>query len=292
MQSTKRFSEKLRKYAIVKLECMAKRIIVLVLATVCALGVVSAKKPHVNKYRRVWTENFRGKTFDKESWSKIPRGYSDWDRHMSDYDGLYEVSGGCLKLRCIANNGVVPADTARYITGGLYTLGKRSVNYGKVEIKAKLGEAKGLWPAFWLLPEKGKWPDAGEIDIMEHLNFDTIAYQTVHSGYTFTLGFGSNPPHGATGPIKRGEFNVYAVEILPDSLVFSINGSRTFAYPRIDTPYEGQYPFGTPFYLLLDMQVEGSWVGRADGSGMPAVMEIDWVRMYELKQPKANHSTK
>lgn len=286
MRTIKRFSEKYRDNAFGKSYGMAIRVIVLVLAAVgMHYNIANAQKLHVNKYRRVWTENFRGNTFDKKSWSKIPRGSSDWNRHMSDYDSLYEVSGGCLKLRCMANNGVVPADTARYITGGLYTLGKRCIGYGKVEIKAKLGEAKGLWPAFWMLPEKGTWPDAGEIDIMEHLNFDSIAYQTVHSRYTYTLGFGGNPPQGATGPIKRGEFNVYAVEILPDSIVFSINGTRTFAYPRIDTPHGGQYPFGTPFYLLLDMQVEGSWVGSADGRNLPAEMEIDWVRMYELKKP-------
>ena len=29
------------------------------------------------------------------------------------------------------------SDTARYITGGLYTLGKRHISYGKVEVRAR-----------------------------------------------------------------------------------------------------------------------------------------------------------
>lgn len=133
-----------------------------------------------------------------------------------------------------------------------------------------------------MLPNQGKWPDGGEIDIMERLNHDSIAYQTVHSYYTYVLKEITNPKQGATGPIDPDKFNVYAVEILPDSLIFSINDRQTFTYPRIETNKKGQYPFGTPFYLLIDMQIEGTWVGKADPKEYPVKMEIDWVKMYEL----------
>ena len=135
-----------------------------------------------------------------------------------------------------------------------------------------------------MLPEKGKWPNGGEIDIMERLNYDGFAYQTVHSYYTFVLNEKSNPKQSSTGKIDADGFNIYAVEILPDSLVFSINGKRTFTYPKIETDKKGQYPFGTPFYLLIDMQVEGSWVGKADPKDYPVKMEIDWVKFHELIQ--------
>ena len=74
------------------------------------------------------------------------------------------------------------------------------------------------------------------------------------------------------------------MEILPDSLVFSINGQRTFAYPRIETDKEGQYPFGTPYYLLIDMQIEGSWVGKANPEELPVEMMVDWVKIYKLRE--------
>ena len=233
------------------------------------------------KYRLVWQDNFNGPTFDSKSWTKIGRGQSNWDRYMSHADSLYAVRDGKLVLRG-AFNTTERQDTARFITGGLYTRGKRTITYGKVEVRAKLGCAQGAWPAIWMLPEEGKWPDAGEIDIMEHLNHDNIAYQTVHSYYTQVLKKSQEPPHGSTGPIDRDGFNTYAVEILPDELVFSINGQKTFAYPRIDTTEHGQYPFGTPFYLLVDMQIEGGWVGKADLKQLPVEMEVDWVKFYEL----------
>ena len=206
---------------------------------------------------------------------------------MSDDARLYDVRNGRLILRGMNNDGSFlfkgQGDTARFVTGGLYTRERRSIRYGKVEIHARLGCAQGAWPAFWMLPEDGNWPDGGEIDIMEHLNYDSIAYQTVHSHYTYVLGEGKNPPQSAIGPIRPGDFNTYAVEILPDSLVFSINGSRTFAYPRIQTDKQGQYPFGTPFYLLIDMQLGGSWVGRVHPDQLPVEMEIEWVKMYEMR---------
>ncbi len=52
--------------------------------------------------------------------------------------------------------------------------------------------------------------------------------------------------------------------------------------PRIQTDKEGQYPFDRPYYLLIDMQTEGSWVGKAIKSELPVEMEIDWVKMYDL----------
>lgn len=235
------------------------------------------------QYELYWKENFRGKTFNETAWTKIPRGGADWNRHMSDHESLYEVKHGKLILHGRVNDGVVPSDTSRYITGGLYTKGKKAIAYGKVEVKARLQGAKGCWPAIWMLPETGKWPKAGEIDIMERLNHDAKAYQTVHSYYTYVLKEDQNPPHGGIGEIDPDGYNVYAVEILPDKLVFSINGKHTFTYPKIETDKEGQYPFGTPFYLLVDMQIEGSWVGRADPAEYPTKMEVDWVKMYNLK---------
>ena len=255
-----------------------------ILTVLCGCCLTLATQAQQAMYELIWEDNFNETTFDTCCWSKIPRGSADWNRHMSDDDRLYEVKDGNLVLHGIHNNGVVPQDTARYLTGGLYTKGKVNVKYGKVEICARLGCAQGAWPAIWMLPEEAQWPNGGEIDIMEHLNHDTIAYQTVHSYYTHVLKHKQNPPHGGIGPIDRDGYNVYAVEILPDSLVFSINGRKTFSYPRIETDEKGQYPFGTPFYLLVDMQIEGSWVGRAKPEELPVEMWVDWVKMYNLKE--------
>lgn len=249
----------------------------LLLASLPAL----ASKP---KYKLFWKDNFKGNTFNEAYWTKIPRGTPDWQRHMSPHPSLYRVEKGHLVLCGVQNDGRVPGDTVPYLTGGLYTKDKVTITHGKVEIRAKLQGARGAWPAFWMLPNVGGWPDGGEIDIMERLNSDSIAHQTVHNHYTVRLHQGHNPPQGSTGRIDPDGWNVYAVEILPDSLVFSINGRHTFTYPRITTDMPGQFPYGTPFYLLIDMQITGSWVGDATPEDYPIEMWIDWVKMYRLKE--------
>ena len=226
-----------------------------------ALSIMAGCRSQQEGWKLVWEENFDQEDhFDEASWSKIPRGKSDWNNYMSDFDSCYTMRDGNLVLRGLVNYSL-PADTAPFITGGVYTKGKVGFSDGRLDIRAKLYGATGAWPAFWLLPENEGWPNGGEIDIMERLNNDTIAYQTVHSAYTYTLGIKDNPKQGGIGFI------------------------RTFAYPRIETDKEGQFPFtDKKFYLLLDMQLGGSWVGAVDSSDLPVEMEIDWVRFYQKKK--------
>lgn len=264
---------------------LSRKSLFICLPLLCWL-LISCKTTHVpSGYSLVWEENFnQKKEFDQSAWSKIPRGGSDWNKYMTDFDSCYAMRKGKLILRGIANHSQ-PNDTARYLTGGVYTKGKKTFSNGRIEICAKLNAAKGAWPAIWMLPEHAAWPSGGEIDIMERLNSDTIAYQTVHSNYTYTLGI-KEPKPGSTGAIDPDKYNVYAVETYPDSISFFINGKHTFTYPRIQTDKEGQFPFNQPFYLLIDMQLGGSWVGSVDPKDVPVEMEVDWVRFYQRKSKK------
>lgn len=237
-----------------------------------------------SKWKLVWSEDFDGNSLDSSKWSRIPRKKHDWSNYMSSSDSCYELREGKLLLKGIINTFEI-SDTARFLTGGVYTKRKQNFTYGKMAVRAKLHAAKGAWPAFWMLPEKrGAWPDGGEIDIMERLSYDSIIYQTVHTLYTVRLGITDTPPHTKTSPFCTDKFNTYSIEIHPDSLVFAINDSTTFSYPKIETDKEQQYPFGRPYYLLLDMQLGGSWVGSVAEKDLPTYMEIDWVRFYELNK--------
>lgn len=240
---------------------------------------------HTPDWQLVWEENFDGTKLDTTVWSRIPRGKPDWQNTQSFDDRCYEMRDGLLILKGIVNDDL-EADPSAYLTGGVWTLGKHSFHRGRIEVRARLHGAKGAWPAIWMLPyetEKYGWPDGGEVDIMERLNNDSVAYQTVHSHYTYTLGIEKNPQNGSTAPINRDELNVYGVDFWPDSLVFHINGKRHFSYPRIETDKKGQFPFDIPQYLLIDMQLGGRWVGEVDPADLPVEMEVDWVRHYQWK---------
>lgn len=235
----------------------------------------------------VWEENFDSAYLDTTIWSRIDRGTADWNNYMSKSDTCYDLSDGNLILRGIATYDGC-GDSVPYLTGGIFSKGKKAFCDGRLDIRARILGSKGSWPAIWLLPDPEfsdsskncAWPYGGEIDIMERLSHDTIAYQTVHSYYTLTLNRADIPPHGSTGTIDPEGYNTYSVEMYPDSLRFLINDIHTFTYPRIETEYEGQFPFDSPFYLLIDMQLGGGWVGEVDPDELPAEMHVDRVRFY------------
>ena len=255
--------------------------VILLLLSACSIFACT----HTPKWELVWEDNFDGAEPDTSVWSRIPRGKPDWQNTQSFDDRCYEMRNGLLILKGIVNDNT-EADAAQYLTGGLWTKDKRAFHGGRIEVRARLHGAKGAWPAIWTLPyetDKYSWPMGGEVDIMERLNHDSIVYQTVHSHYTYTLGIENNPKHGNTIPINPADFNVYGVDFWPDSHVFHVNGKRNFVYPRIETEQEGQFPFNIPQYLLIDMQLGGSWVGTVDPADLPVEMEVDWVRHYQWK---------
>lgn len=245
----------------------------------------SCTQTPVEKWNLVWSEEFeQTEHFDTLVWSKVPRSHPDWKNYMSDYDSLYAMQEGNLVLRGIVNT-TQENDTATYLTGGIWSKDKKMFNNGRIEVRAKLDEGIGVWPAIWMLPEINEWPNGGEIDIMEHLNHDSIIYQTVHSNYTVRQEIKDNPKSGTTHLFKSKEYNVYAVEMYTDSISFFVNDVHTFTYPRIETEKEGQFPFSEqPFYVILSMQLGGAWVGHVNPKDLPVEMHIDWVRFYELNK--------
>lgn len=202
---------------------------------------------------------------------------------MSNCDSCYAMRDGKLILRGIKNNSL-PNDTSHYLTGGVYTKGKVIFGFGKIEIRAKLNGAEGAWPAFWMLAEGMPWPKGGEIDIMERLNYDEFVYQTCHSYYTIELNRTKHPDHSSTASINPSKFNIYGVAVYQDSLVFYVNHKKTFSYPRIKTDKAKQFPYAkAKHYLLLSMQLGGSWVGTVNPDDLPVEMAIDWVQFYAFK---------
>jgi len=201
---------------------------------------------------------------------------------MSAKPTLLEISKGVLHLKGVKN--ATPAKgEPPYWTAGIISKGKYSFQFGKIQIKARFKSAQGAWPALWMLGDKGGWPSNGEIDLMEHLNFDAKIYQTVHSEYTINIDKKNSPKKGGVAPIKKDDWNTYGMEWDADHIHFTVNGKYTHSYPRIPSKGVKQYPFNQPFHLLFSMQIGGKWVGKTNPDHYPAEMLIDWVRVYKKK---------
>ncbi len=234
-------------------------------------------------WKLVWKDDFNGPVLDTSKWTRIPPGKSDWNKHMSTSDACYRMENGLLYLRGIVNPDT-SADKRPFITGGIWSKGKFAFQYGRIEIRAKLECAHGAWPAMWMLAEQNKYgayPKNGEIDIMEHLNYDSIIYQTTHSYYTLNLKQTNNPPHYGTARLDPLAFNTFGISWYPDKIVFQLNGRDTFTYPRLKNADPSQWPYDQPFFLLIDQQLGGNWVGKINPADLPVQMVVDWVKVYQ-----------
>ncbi len=262
-----------------------KNIFYALLAAVTTVAAASCATDDSGKdgWKLVWEENFESEAIDGSVWGYTRRGNADWAKTQSDDVRCYAFRDGNLILRGIVNDDL-KADTSAYLCGGLSTQGKKEFKPGRIEVRAKLQAGRGAWPAIWLLPydNDAKWPNCGEIDIMERLNHDGFVYQTVHSHYTHTLKMKDNPANTDTMGIAVDDFNVYGVDIFRDSIVFRVNGVKNHVYPRLaELPDSlGQFPYYQSYYLLVDMQLGGKWVGKVDSTELPVEMEVDWVRYY------------
>ncbi|WP_439185365.1 glycoside hydrolase family 16 protein [Carboxylicivirga taeanensis] len=229
-----------------------------------------------NDFQLVWQDDFNGSSLDTTKWSRIGEGTVDWNNTMTKDDQVYDISGGYLYLKGIVNPDT-QADPRPYLTGGVWTQGKFDFTYGKVEVRAKMESAQGCWPAIWLLAstnEYGGWPDNGEIDLMEHLNFDGYIYSTIHSNT-------KSSPSSKTASVNTSEFNTYGVEWYPERIVFTINGTPTFTYYKEPGADWHQWPFDRDFHIILSQQLGGNWVGNVNASHLPVDYVIDFVKYYE-----------
>ncbi len=260
-----------------------KRFILILLIISSFVGRLSSQEHR--RYALMWNDEFNGKSLDGKVWSKVWRSKADWAIHMSSHDTLYAFDGGDLVLRGMVND-FLPNDPAGYLTGGVWSIRRKTFGFGRLEVCAKFDIAQGYWPAIWMLPEVNHaldWPYGGEIDIMEHFRDNPFVNQTVHSYYTYHLKKRNRPSQVAYPLYDELEYNTYGVERFQDSLVFFVNGERSFRYPRYKKGVNGQFPFSQhDYYLILDAQLGRDRSPFIDTAKLPVEMRVDYVRYYEL----------
>ena len=205
-------------------------------------------------------------------WNKIEymtQHAPDWRKHQSREDALI-VPGKEKKTTFVRLKGVYgrfksqsnQAGTQEsFACGGIFTDKTFSFRYGYVEVRARFDCADGVWPAIWLLPRSGGWPNGGEIDIMEHINHQKHVWQTIHLLRNSGSGDSSNTvkPQPAIHDVTA--WHTYGVEWAPGRITFYVDGKKTGSF----TPEGFNYwPFDrdVEFYLLVDQQIGGNWPGQ------------------------------
>ena len=203
------------------------------------------------------------------------------------------VENGCLILEARKEHFQIPAGSrnangrqfADYTAASLVTKGRQSWTYGRLEMRARLPQGKGVWPAFWTLGaniDQAGWPACGEIDIMEFVGHDpNLIYGTSH--YRIDGKHASDGDHTAA-ELTHGDFHIYAVEWEREKIDFYVD-DHLYHTTSVDRAGAGaDNPFRRPQYLLLNFALGGDWGGPIDDSILPQQYLIDYVRVFQKKE--------
>ena len=244
----------------------------------------------------VWSDEFSGSGLPNSSkWAyDTERNKVGWWNNEKQYyaSGRLEnsrVDGGRLIIAARRERLTTASDFGGqdYTSARLITRGLASWTYGFWEIRAKLPCGLGTWPAIWMLGTGGRWPDDGEIDIMEQKGTSAAEKQqilgTVHtkaynwSGGTLGVAKGASTalPNACTA------FNNYQLRWDTDRIVMGVNGVEYFTFMNPNNGDRNQWPFNAPQYLILNIAMGGDLGGAIDNAALPAQMEIDYVRVYK-----------
>jgi beta-glucanase (GH16 family) len=168
-----------------------------------------------------------------------------------------------------------------YTSGRITTLGKKEYTYGRVEIRAKLPQGQGVWPALWMLGANigsVNWPSCGEIDIMELLGHQPEkVYGTVHwddNGHAY---IGSNT--SLAGSTFNTDFHLFTLVWTPNRMTWMVDREPYYTLTRTEI---SKFPFDLPEFLIFNVAVGGYWPGPPDGTTLfPQHMLVDYVRWYQ-----------
>ena len=235
-------------------------------------------------YSLAWSDEFNGTQVNESDWTfEIGRGNNGWGNNESQYYRKQNasVANGLLTITAKQES----YSSASYTSTRMKTQGKRSFRYGRIDVRAKLPQGQGIWPAIWMLGENITsvgWPSCGEIDIMEMIG-GSGRENTTHGTIHFSNGSGNHQYVGDSTTLGSGTladaFHTYSIEWDSSSIKWFLDGVQ-FASQQITT--SDRTEFHNEFFILLNVAVGGNWPGYPDGSTQfPQQMQVDYVRVYQ-----------
>lgn len=218
-------------------------------------------------------------------------GLVGWGNNEREFYTAESITiDGALKISAVREPANSPIQTyygpAEFTSGKIHTANKVGFTYGLLEIKAKMPQGKGTWPALWLLGTSlvhaTPWPACGEIDILEGAGAHPHRVQgTIHGdGY-----FGEN---GLTQIIMSvtalyEDFHTYAINWSEDRIEWLFDGSVYNVIERSDDRLNGKaWPFNEEFYLIMNLAIGGWFAGEVDPTLEQAELEIESIKYFSV----------
>ena len=241
--------------------------------------------------RLVWHDEFNGRSLDLRKWrydtAYNKQGWFNGELQYYSAGQNLRVANGLLTIE--ARHEKLDPKTFPDWGGQEYTSAKifsdgAGWTYGYYEVRAKLPCARGTWPAIWMLPvAMKKWPDDGEIDIMEQVGAEpNLIYASLHTKL-FNHILNTQRSAQKLLPTSCSTFHVYQLDWRPNSITIGVDGRGILRVLNNRPGGKGAWPFTTPFKMILNLAIGGDWAAAKgiDNAAMPQAMEVDYVRVWQ-----------
>lgn len=236
--------------------------------------------------RPEWADDFT-RSIDRTRWRyDTDRNRQGWPNHERQYysdrrqnariaHGALVIEARHEALRSAPDWGGQGYSSAKLVS-------RAALGYGFYEVRAKLPCGRGSWPAVWLLPQNGTWPDMGEIDLMEMVGWQpNVVHATLHSG-AFNHKLGTQ--RGAETRVASActAYHRYQLDWQPHEITIGVDGH---GYMRVTDDQPGghaAWPFTVPYQMIFNLAVGGDWGGAKgiDDAALPQRLSVDYVRYW------------
>jgi beta-glucanase (GH16 family) len=240
-------------------------------------------------------ENFDGNKLNEKLWTpRFPwdgpqpgqlQRYAPENVTVADGNAVFKV-----EKKFGHENNDPKLGTRNYTSGLIQSYDKWSQLYGYFEARIKVPYVRGLWPAYWMMPDRGAasgldtWRrrDTGkgamEIDIMEILSEWGPGRNSVAVHWD---GYGSEHKQWGTSQIYFGttpdDYHVYGLLWEPGKLTWYVDGKKV-------AELLNERVSNVPAYLKFNVQMGGWATKNVDDANLPAYMQVDYTRAWQLKE--------
>ncbi|SDP47864.1 Glycosyl hydrolases family 16 [Mucilaginibacter sp. OK268] len=222
------------------------------------------------KIDTVFFEDFNEQSLDRSKWNVEVTGHTVNDEQQAYVDSaatIYMVKSkdaegavnGALVLKAIYKPGFTSKEQKRYdfMSGRINTQRKMEFTYGTASARMKMTAGAGLWPAFWALGN-GKWPDCGEIDMMETIGDSSWVSHALHGPNYF-----GNTPLAYRAHFESStdvtQWHIYTVDWSPNSLIFKVDDKVTYTVTKPMVEKYGRWAYDNKKFIILNFALGGGY---------------------------------
>lgn len=228
----------------------------------------------------VWQDEFSGSTLNLATWTYELGGGGWGNNELETYtSNNATVADGYLTITAQKSG-------ANYTSSRIITENKQEFKYGRIDIRAKLPQGQGIWPALWMLGSNFRdvgWPKSGEIDIMEMIGGSGREKTTHGTPHWFESDAVPHASYTGHYDLPSGtfadKFHVFTIIWDAEKITWYMDDNK---FHELDTKPAALSEFRESFFFIFNVAVGGQWPGNPDANTVfPQSMIVDYVRVFQ-----------